>query len=224
MSELSGLLGSFILDGQNWIVSSSPLVKIFSQVYRGDGLTPHWVWRGARFASRVHVMWDIRLDDCGDNTENTVKLWIQKHAKMRKFHSKWALKRDRSQQFFSDFLSGTLGEDTSQLQKHNNLSVKLSVEPGCLPLAWINISNLTPDNLSANQKQLSEPSNSTSTSASATDGSGLKLYLLIPTTLVGLFILIIAIVIILKVRHFANLRSSVDYPYFRLTTRKKRTS
>ena len=212
----------------SWTVSRQRnffLLHFFiSQVYTDDGHTPHWVRKGSRLASRVHVMWDIRHDRCGEKTGNTLKLWIQKHALMRKAVSKWILKTDRSEEFFSDFLSRTLGEDTSQVQKHNNLSVKVSVEPGCLPLAWINISNLTPDNLSANQKQLSGPSNSTSTSASATDGSGLKLYLLIPTTLVGLFILIIAIVIILKVRHFANPRSSIDYPYFRLTTRKKRTS
>ena len=166
-------------------------------------------------------MWDIRLDYCGDNTENTVKLWIQTHARMTKSYrrSRWILERDRSQQFFSDFLSGSLGDETGQRQKHNNLSVNVSVSSGCLPLARINISNLTPDEVpvkahpailrrTANQKSLYLPgptstsnSTSTSTSTSTADGGGsrLKLYILIPTALVGFLILIIAIIIVLKV-------------------------
>ena len=165
-------------------------------------------------------MWDIRLDYCGDNTENTVKLWIQTHARMTKSYrrSRWILERDRSQQFFSDFLSGSLGDETGQRQKHNNLSVNVSVSSGCLPLARINISNFTPDEVpvkahpailrrTANQKSLDLPgptstSNSTSASTSTSTDSGgsrLKLYILIPTALVCLLILIIAIIIVLKV-------------------------
>ena len=160
-------------------------------------------------------MWDIRLDYCGDNTENTVKLWIQTHARMTKSYrrSRWILERDRSQQFFSDFLSGTLGDETGQRQKPNNLSVNVSVSSGCLPLARINISNFTPDEVpvkahpailrrTANQKSLDLPGpTSTSNSTSTADGGGsrLKLYILIPTALVGFLILIIAIIIVLKV-------------------------
>ena len=48
-----------------------------SQVYTDAGLTPLWIRKKARWASRVHVMWDVRSDDCGDNTENRVNLWIQ---------------------------------------------------------------------------------------------------------------------------------------------------
>ena len=160
-------------------------------------------------------MWDIRLDYCGDNTENTVKLWIQTHARMTKSYrrSRWILERDRSQQFFSDFLSGSLGDETGQRQKHNNLSVNVSVSSGCLPLARINISNLTPDEVpvkavpailrrTANQKSLDLPGpTSTSNSTPTADGGGsrLKLYILIPTALVCLLILIIAIIIVLKV-------------------------
>ena len=149
-------------------------------------------------------MWDIRSEHCGERTENTLKLWIQKHAPMRKADRKWILKRDRSEQFFSGFLSGTLGDGTSQLQKHNNLSVNLSVESGCLPLARINISNLRPDDvaaITANQKQnsLELPESSSSSSSTAdSGGSRLMLYLLIPTALLGL-ILIIAIIIVRKV-------------------------
>ena len=196
-------------------------------------------------------MWDIRLEDCGDNTENTVKLWIQKHAKMRKFHSKWALKRNRSQQFFSDFLSGTLGDTSSQQEKQHNLSVNVSVTSGCLPLARINISHLTPDegkakadlgenkqtDLDSGDEEISlSPSLTASISATArlqgptssstpdSGGSRLKLYILISSALIGLLILIFAIIIVLKVRHVTNLHSYVDFPNFRLTARKKRTS
>ena len=176
-------------------------------------------------------MWDIRHDQCGEKAENTLKFWIQKHAPMRKAGSKWILKRDRSEQFFSGFLSGTLGDGTRQLQKHNNLSVNLSVESGCLPVARINISNLRPDEvaaITANQKQISlELPESTSTSSSTADsgGSRLMLYLLIPTALVGLLILLIAIMIVLKVHHFAMTFALVlTFLIFRLTERKKRTS
>ena len=170
-------------------------------------------------------MWDIRHDHCGEKAENTLKLWIQKHAPVRKAGSKWILKRDRSEQFFTGFLSGTLGDGTSQLQKHNNLSVNLSVESGCLPLARINISNLRPDDvaaITANQKQNSfELPGSSSSSTADSGGSRLMLYLLIPTALVGLLILLIAIMIVLKVHHFANLRSCVDFPNFQTYREKK---
>ena len=182
-------------------------------------------------------MWNIRSEHCGEKTENTLKLWIQKHAPMRKADSKWMLKRDRSEQFFSDFLSGTLGDTSSQ---RHNLSVNVSVTSGCLPRARITISHLTPgegtatadlgesdsddDEISLSPSLTARLQRPTSTSTADGGGSGLKLYLLIPTALVGLLILIIAIIIVLKVRHFPNLRSYVDFTNFRLTTRKKRIS
>ena len=173
-------------------------------------------------------MWEVRAHHCGDTEENNVRLWLQTHARLGKYDNKWILKRDKSEQFFSDFLSGSLGDSASQRQKHNNLTVNVSVQSGCLPLAWINIANILPqvttkaDLLGESKTTRSdedEVSRSPSFSAIASltplrrtantpegEGSRLKLYLIIPAALLGLVILVIAIFLVSKVRHFANRR------------------